>query len=173
MTIVIRRLGPADAEAYWTTRIRALTEHPDAFTTTPEECRAVGPEKLATRFGGPDSDDFTFGAFDADGRMLGYCGFEREGRQKLRHKGKVIGMYVTAETRGTGLGRRLLLAVLEDARRLPGLEQIGISVSHDNVAARQLYAKTGFVTYGIEPRAVKIGASYSDKELMLLRLRGD
>jgi RimJ/RimL family protein N-acetyltransferase len=169
----IRRLSaesPRDIAQYWQVRNQGLKEFPDAFTTSYEEGVATAPEKLAKRFGGDNSDDFVIGAFSETDKLLGCTGFEREMRAKQRHKGKVIGMYVTPDARGTGLGRKILAALLHEAKQLDGLEQIILSVTHSNEGARALYISMGFVTFGIERNAIKVGQNYYDKELMALNL---
>jgi ribosomal protein S18 acetylase RimI-like enzyme len=170
---VIRRLNaeaPTDVAQYWQVRNEGLKEFPDAFTTTYEEGVATAPEKLAKRFGGENSDDFVIGAFSATDKLLGCTGFERETRTKQRHKGKVIGMYVMPAARGSGLGRKILAALLLEAKQLNGLEKIVLSVTHSNEGARLLYISMGFITFGIERNAIKVGQNYYDKEFMALNL---
>jgi ribosomal protein S18 acetylase RimI-like enzyme len=171
--VVIRRLraeSPTDITQYWQVRNQGLKEFPDAFTTSHEEGAATAPEKLAKRFGGENSDDFVIGAFSATDKLLGCTGFERETRTKQRHKGKVLGMYVIPDARGTGLGRKILAALLLEAKQLNGLEQIILSVTHSNEGARLLYISMGFITFGIERNAIKVGQNYYDKEFMALNL---
>lgn len=166
----IRRLVAEDAYAYWQTRNRGLKEFPDAFTTSLEEGLAISPATLAKRFGGGNSDDFLLGAFATDGTLSGCAGFQRELKQKSRHIGTLIGMYVVAEFRGTGSGKKLLLALIDDVRRLHGMEQLNLSVTHSNARARQLYLRAGFVPFGIEKNAIKVDGVYYDKEYMVLAL---
>jgi ribosomal protein S18 acetylase RimI-like enzyme len=170
---VIRRLraeSPTDVAQYWQVRNQGLKGFPDAFTTSYEEGVATMPEKLAKRFGGENSDDFVIGAFSATDRLLGCTGFERETRAKQHHKGKVLGMYVIPDARGTGLARKILAALLLEAKQLNGLEQIVLSVTHSNEGARSLYISMGFVSFGIERNAIKVGQNYYDKEFMALSL---
>lgn len=169
-SLSIRCLVATDAESYWQTRNQGLLEFPDAFTTSHQEGVAVAPEKLARRFGGPGSDDFVVGAFSDAGQLAGCTGFERETRIKNRHKGTVIGMYVIPAFRGQQLGRKLLDALIVRAKALEGLEQINLTVTHSNEGARALYLAAGFVPFGVETRALKIGDAYFDKEYMSLKL---
>lgn len=167
----IRRLIAADAQAYWSTRNRGLKEFPDAFTTSHAEGLKTTPETLARRFGGNDSDDdFVLGAFSEDGLLAGYAGFQRERRAKNRHKGTLIGMYVIPEHRGRGLGRRLLEALIVEARALGGVEQINLTVTRSNAGARGLYLAGGFASFGVEPYALKVDGVYYAKEHMSIRL---
>jgi RimJ/RimL family protein N-acetyltransferase len=51
---------------------------------------------------------------------------------------------------------------------LPGLEQVALAVSRQNVGAKALYESLGFEVYGCEKRALKVGDEYVDEELMVL-----
>ena len=172
-TPLIRRLSVGhgtDVTQYWRVRNQGLKEFPDAFITSYAEGVATAPEKLAKRFGGNDSDDFVFGAFSATDELLGYAGFARETRIKQRHKGNVVGMYVVPNARGFGLGRKIFSALLTDVKQLIGLEQINLTVTRSNEGARSLYISTGFVSFGIERSAIKVGQNYHDKEFMAFNL---
>lgn len=127
--------------------------------------------KLARRIAG-QGDDFVLGAFDAGGSLVGHAGFERGDRLKTRHAGKLIGMYVTPEHRGTGLGRMLLDELIRQVRRIEGMERLALTVTDSNVAARQLYLDAGFVSYGVEQDALKADGVYFAKNHMVLDLRG-
>ena len=166
----IHRLTAADATAYWEVRNRGLKEFPDAFTTSYEEGVATSPAALAKRFGGADSDDFVLGAFADDGQLAGHAGFQREPRIKNRHRGTLIGMYVVPEFRGQQVGKLLLQRLIAEVRALSGVERLNLTVTHSNEAARMLYLRAGFVTFGLEKRALKYGDAYYDKEYMGLAL---
>jgi len=168
--IAIRCLTASDTKTYWLTRNQGLLEAPDAFTSSHNEGLAITPERLALRFGGPESDDFVVGAFSNQGQLVGSVGFERETRIKTRHKGTVIGMYVIPAYRGLRLGEILLDALVSRVRKLHGIEQINLSVTQSNKGARSLYIAAGFVPYGLEKRALKIGDKYYDKEYLALTL---
>ena len=101
---------------------------------------------------------------------MGYAGFQRETRAKLKHKGKVLGMYVVPEARGTGLGKQLLVELIAQVRKLEGMEQLQLTVTHSNEAARRLYLSVGFVSFGVEPDAIKVGGQRYAKEYMALAL---
>lgn len=143
---------------------------PAAFTTSFEEGQATTPENLAKRFGGSGSDDFVIGAFDESGALVGFVALERETRLKIRHKAHVIGMFVAPGAQGNSLGKRLLDRLIEDARRLPGLERLLLTVTHSNDAARDLYLRAGFISFGVEKNALKFEGTYYDKEYFALTL---
>jgi ribosomal protein S18 acetylase RimI-like enzyme len=99
------------------------------------------------------------------------AGFFREKLLKVRHKGRIWGVYVRANSRGQGIGRALLGALLEQIKTLPGFEQVNLTVSSHQVAAKALYRLLGFETFGVERAALKIADQYFDEEYMALRLR--
>lgn len=168
--LVIRPLGPSDAGAFREMRIRSLREHPEAFGRTPEEVDPVAV--IAERFrqdAGSDTD-FMLGAFDA-GALVGVAGVHRERAVKQRHVAYIWGVYVAAECRRAGLGRRLIAAAIARARTWAGLEALWLDVTTTNRTARTLYASCGFTSAAVKPRSLKVGDRYYDEELMVLDLR--
>ena len=164
----IRRLNEDDAAGYRELRLRALREHPEAFRSGYEEEALKSADWAAQRLSG--TDGFFFGAFDDDGALIGAVGLELESRQKLRHQGKVIGMYVKRERAGRGVGRALLEACIDSARRIDGLESLVLTVTSGNEYALRLYRSAGFAECGRQPRALKIDGRYYDKTVMFLDL---
>ena len=119
-----------------------------------------------------DSPDRVFGAFVAN-ELAGIVGLAREPRAKNRHKGSVFGMYVAPEHGRGGIGTALLRRVIETAQ-LEGIEQLILTVTDSNVPARTLYERSGFRSFGVEPRAIRVNEGvvdvYYDKNHMILFL---
>jgi ribosomal protein S18 acetylase RimI-like enzyme len=65
----------------------------------------------------------------------------------------------------------LVSALLEKVKTLPGLEQVNLTVSSRQIAAKTLYRSLGFETFGLENAAFKIGEQYFDEEYLVLRLK--
>ena len=163
--ISIRRLTPADAPAYRALRLRGLAEHPDAFTSSHDEEAAKPLSQSAHRLS-PDSGDVLYGAF-VDGALVGVVGWSRDARAKNRHRIKVVGMFVAPEHTRRGVGAALLAHLVDAARREPGVEQLVLTVTDSNAAARSLYERAGFHSFGVEPRAIRVGDTYYDKNHMV------
>ncbi len=165
--LTVRGLRPEEAEAFWALRLRGLKEHPEAFGASLEEDQALPMEVVRARLAG--ASQRVVGAFEG-ARLVGVAGLHRAEQRKQAHKAVVWGMYVAPEARSRGLGRRLLMALLDEARGMPGVERLLLSVAVGNAPAQHLYRALGFRTYGVEPSALKFDGASVDQELMCLPL---
>jgi ribosomal protein S18 acetylase RimI-like enzyme len=119
-------------------------------------------------FAGRLEDAHVMGAFQ-DGELVGTAGFSIQQGQKNAHKGRLWGMYVRPSSRNLGVGRLLLGAVLDVARE--NVELIQLSVVTENRPARRLYESAGFLEFGTELKASKLGDKYYDEAHMALDFR--
>ncbi len=107
--------------------------------------------------------DMVFGAFDGT-TLIGVAGFLVEKGIKVRHKGPMWGVYVSAAWRGRAVGGSLVSRVLDQARRRGEILRTGVVVNGQGGV--RLHHRLGFKTYAIERRALKIGRAYFDEELI-------
>jgi len=170
--LVIRRLGAADVAAYRDLMLEAYERHPDAFTSSVAERRALPMAWWDARLdASPAAASVVLGAFEAQ-RLAGVVGIDFERREKARHKAALFGMYVPPPFRQRGLGRALVRAALDCIRTRPGVTIVQLTVTDGNGAARSLYEACGFTAFGVEPFAVAVGADYVAKVHMWRKLEG-
>ncbi|MCX6141021.1 MAG: GNAT family protein [Candidatus Kapabacteria bacterium] len=110
---------------------------------------------------------YLLGAVDGSGNILGMIGYSGQEQSKLKHKGRLWGLFVLQDSRGRGLATKLVSSILETARDILEVEQIQLSVSTRNDASYGLYLRLGFVVWGTEIRAMKIENSYVDEYVMV------
>ncbi len=86
-------------------------------------------------------------ALEEAGRLVGYAGLRAPGRSRTAD---VQTIAVAAASRGTGRGRILLTALLEEAHAR-GVDEVFLEVRADNPVAQALYASEGFRELGRRP----------------------
>jgi ribosomal protein S18 acetylase RimI-like enzyme len=101
-----------------------------------------------------------------DGVPAGYVALGSPTRLPANeHVVAIHGLAVAPESQRQGLGRRLLAAAIEEARRR-GARRISLRVLAGNQAARALYASAGFEIEGVQREEFRIGEGYVDDVLM-------
>ncbi|MER6185144.1 GNAT family N-acetyltransferase [Streptomyces sp. NPDC001652] len=81
------------------------------------------------------------------------------------HVRQIQGLVVAEKARGAGVGRALLRAAQEEARRL-GARRITLRVLGHNAPARGLYESEGFVVEGVLPEEFLLDGTYVDDVFM-------
>lgn len=166
--VEIRRLEPADAQAFQALRLVALRDCPAAFSASLEEEAELPLEVVAARMR-PGSGRYLFGAF-ADGALVGCVGVGREAARKVAHKAFVRGIYVAQAARGRGVGRQLMHEALAFAATLAGVRQVSLVATANNTGAIALYESLGFAIWGREPDALHADGRFHDDVHMLCAL---
>jgi ribosomal protein S18 acetylase RimI-like enzyme len=150
--------------------LNAYARHPDAFTSSVAEREALPlawwEDRLSTEH---YAKDVVFGAFHG-GALVGAVGLSFDTREKARHKATLFGMVVATAQRRQGLGQQLVAAALTHARSRPGVQVVQLTATQGNAQAQGLYARNGFVEFGVEPYAVAVGPEFVSKVHMWCKL---
>lgn len=161
----IKILGPTHAESYHKIRLEGLRNHPEAFGSSYEEEKGFSIERFESRLN--DEHSFTFGAFDGE-KLAGVVTLVLETKVKLKHRAGIYAMYVSTYRQRSGIGKSLMQEAINKAKEMGYIEQIYLAVVSSNKAAKKMYESLGFVIYGVDKKALKIGQDYYDEELMVL-----
>lgn len=167
--ITVRALTVADGKDFRDFRAAALKIHPEAFGEDYDEFLAKPESEITSRLHEVDGT-FVLGAFD-DNKLVGTIGHARKPGKKNRHQAIIWGVYVDGSQRGRGIGRLLTEAAIAKSRALGDVEELQLTVITTNKNAMRLYESLGFKTYGVEPKALKVGTDYWEEALMHLPLR--
>jgi len=172
----LARVAPADLSPYKSLRDAGLRLYPDAFDADVESEQARPPESYLGKLGlaEPLGGTFLLAAWSAR-QMVGMIGLERQSMHKLRHSAELNSMMVAPQHTGKGVGIMLIEALVTEARKAIGLEQITLRVSTSSVSAIRLYERAGFRGCGVLPHAIRLvdgpgQVRYFDKLTMVLIL---
>ena len=130
--------------------------HGACFPEDPWDAEALG--RILALHGG-----FGFLAWKAD-MPVGFA-LARD----LGAEGEILTLGVVPTCRRRGVGRALLCAILDRARR-QSIPSIVLEVAADNAAARRLYAAAGFVPIGHRRRYYRRGEETVDALLLRCRI---
>lgn len=82
---------------------------------------------------------------ETDGRVVGHCGVAN-----IAGEGEITNVAVLESCRGRGIGRKMLLKLLEEGRAA-GIMDFTLEVRAGNAPAIHLYESLGFLSEGIRP----------------------
>jgi ribosomal protein S18 acetylase RimI-like enzyme len=156
----IKRLTAKDAARFVVMRRAALVNDADNFRTSADDDAKVPLADWEQRL----AREHVYAVQRGDA-WLAIGGLSRDARAKLDHKGLIWGMYVAPQARGTGAADRLMEALLAAGEAL-GLRQLQLTLMAENLRARRLYERHGFIVYATEPASVRFGETYADEALM-------
>ena len=134
-------MSPEEWERVRNIRFTALQDSPDAFGSTLEKEELYSEEDWMRRL--ERSDCATFIAFSDDGTALGLI----VGAPYDTFAG-LFAMWVAPESRGAGIGSKLIEAVINWAKEQKQ-PKILLDVADDNLSAIALYESKGFLPTGI------------------------
>lgn len=103
-------------------------------------------------------------------KLIGASGIDMKDKIE-KHLG-VFGVTIAKEFRGEGIGSILMENVINEAvKKLSDLEIIILGVYKNNVLAKQMYKKFGFLEYGTLPKGIKLEDGYVDHTFMYKIIR--
>lgn len=157
----VKILSINDLKDFRDIRLSALEKAPKMFGST----YSVELEKPLIYFEACLSSSTVFGVYINDD-IIGLATLTQEVGAKFSHKAYLSSVFIEPAFQQKGIASLLLSAVVEYSKK--HVEQILLTVAHDNKFAIQLYQKFGFEIYGIEKKALKDNEIYIDEILMKL-----
>jgi ribosomal protein S18 acetylase RimI-like enzyme len=141
----------------------------DRATISPEVSPAP-PDDPRPDFWRPDEDPANTLVVEVDGTVAGYVKLRQATElESSRHVLHVAGLAVDPANQGEGVGRRLMDAAIEVARRR-GARRLTLRVLGPNKRAQKLYEALGFEVEGVQREEFFLDGRYVDDVLMALTL---
>lgn len=169
-SLYYRPLEVEDFETYLQLQEEALQNSPELFGSDFVSYQAISKlskEQLFEQFLDYPYN-FLLACFNSVNKPIGMIGFSsKKDKTNLRHKAEIWGLYVKPEYRKNNIATSLIQHLVQSAKDNLGTEQILLKVAVPNSKAYSLYLKLGFLVYGTEIRALKVGDQYVDEYLMI------
>ncbi|MFL4468840.1 N-acetyltransferase family protein [Tateyamaria armeniaca] len=160
--LFIRATTADDVETWRALRLDGIMRHPEAFMMSAEAARAIPLAQDAEACAAKDR----WLAFLED-TAVGFVGLHPNTLERARHRAEIGPLYVSPVTRGQGVAQALIHHAM-DFGRAHGIWQFELFVNDQNVAARRLYERLGFVEAGAIPNAI-LGADGPERDVMMIR----
>jgi ribosomal protein S18 acetylase RimI-like enzyme len=161
--ITIREAKPSDVSQFRELRLHALQNAPTAFSAD-----------YATNLNHPmgfwegrlnfDEHGIIFFAEHAKD-LIGMTGIRKGESPKIGHGAHIWGVYVRPEWRGLHIAEALIQVCIQWAKAR-GVNIVKLGVVTSNTSAVRCYERSGFTTYGTEPRAIYYEGRYYEEYLM-------
>ncbi|HPC27689.1 MAG TPA: GNAT family N-acetyltransferase, partial [Candidatus Methanomethylicus sp.] len=139
--IEIKRLGEERWREVRDLRLEALEREPAAFCSAYKREATMDEEGWRRR-----TRDTLFAV--SDGRPVGMIALGSEEGQGAGGVALLYGVYVRRESRGQGIGRRLVEGAIEAICENPEVHRIELTVNASQAATIRTYEKCGFVRAG-------------------------
>ena len=163
--LIIREATESDAAAILDIQRDVVTEL-EYLITAPEEFNKTLEEQQEWIHKILQSERETIVAAEADGTVVGWIAFQTSPRSRLAHTGS-IGMMIEPSYRNRGIGKALIVNVLDWAAENPLIEKVCLGVLSTNERAIRLYESLGFMEEGRKVKDIKFSEDrYADDVLM-------
>ena len=143
--------------------LEALQQNPEAYGSSYEEESIRSDEEWRQKFDAGPKYVARVGEM-----YVGLMGVQFEKKIKMAHSAQIVGVYVSPEYRGKGIGRTMMERALADLHANPKIVRVGIGVNTLQEYAVKLYHDLGFKDYGPAEKVTKVGGVYYDHMQMQL-----
>ncbi len=164
----VRPAAPDDAAAFLKHRRMIAQEPHNGIVQGPDDPLPSEAE-MRERFAqaAQSANTVTMLALDTDQHVIGVAGLHGGSRQANRHTA-TIGIAISPEWRGQGVGTALMQALIDFARQGGVLKRLELEVISTNERAIHVYRKLGFVEEGFHRRKLFKDGQYHDNLSMAL-----
>ena len=151
-------------EDYKTVRMAALESDPQAFSEPLEKSLTRPEEKWQERLDQARAKKTSWMLFAKEqnsGKIVGMIGGYRSEEDMANGTADIWGVYVDKTKRGQGIAAALMEGVMEELAQDPTIKTVKLEVNIDQLGAKNLYTKFGFVVNGDSyPHAMGDGSDH-------------
>jgi ribosomal protein S18 acetylase RimI-like enzyme len=163
------RDATSDDAAALLAHVRGVIAEPDVCTTWDIDEFAYTVEEERKIIADANTANSRFFVAEASGEVVGLLAAHGGKRRANRHEA-IISISVDRAWRSRGVGKALMLHVIEWARKTGILTRLELRVFTRNTPAVKLYEQAGFVTEGVLRNSILRNGKYEENLLMGLLL---
>jgi RimJ/RimL family protein N-acetyltransferase len=164
--VTIRVASKADADLLFALRLEALTLHPESFAADYEKTCAEGAQAWVEIVSNYESNHSGLVVIACTSEnLVGMLGITRGHWPKMAHTAILWGVYVQPDWRGHHIAEAMINCGIDWAKS-NGVSVIYLGVNKTNTSAIQCYTRSGFYSYGTQPRVTYYNGIFSDQYLM-------
>ncbi|BCB03663.1 GNAT family N-acetyltransferase [Bacillus sp. KH172YL63] len=167
-TFHIREVKREDAQAILHIHREVLSEN-NYFISVLEEFGRTDEEQIDWVQGILANERETLLVAEMNNRIVGWLVFKSQERRRLMHTGS-FGVMIQRDFRGRGIGRELIMELLDWAEKNPLLEKISLGVFSTNERAISLYKQLGFQEEGRKVKEFKFGENEYVDDILMYKL---
>jgi GNAT superfamily N-acetyltransferase len=157
--IEIRQSRQEDMAKFRQLRLKALHDHPEAFSAD-YQAHLEGGDAIWKRYLDIDESARLYLAFHGSD-LIGMTSVRLGGSPKIRHNAEILGVYLLPEWRGLGIANALINACCNWARS-SGAVVARLGVTAVDQPALRCYERCGFVITGRVSRGILVDGVYYD-----------
>ena len=167
--VMIREAQVEDAEAL-NQLIRTYLQDSDYIPLEVEEFTKTEEETKQWIISLQQASNSLLLVAEHNGQLIGNIDVTGSSKKALQHTA-IIGMGISRDWRGCGLGTLLVQHVIDWAKSTDCLEILWLQVYEENKAAVGLYHKHGFEVMGRMPDFIKVGKCYYTNQIMQRQIK--
>lgn len=134
---------------YKNLRLKSLTEDPEAFGQTLEDALNLADKKWKQKLAkAAKGKDHWMNFARLNGKLVGMVSARETNPPDLKPTVKIQEMFVVKEFRNKGIGRKLILALLDEVCKNPKWQKARLNVFSSQKTALKFYKALGFEMIG-------------------------
>lgn len=143
--VEIIHLSPDQWEEYKTIKLESLKKDPEAFGTTYEEDVDKPDEEWKSRLKRVQKlKNYWMFFAKLNGKLIGMVGARETNPPDTTPTIKIYGVYIASSARGMGIGKKLMIHLLNEIKKNPKWKIVKVKVFPTQEIAINLYKSLGF-----------------------------
>ncbi len=164
LEIKIVELSPNDWRQLKELRLQALKQEPEAFGMSYEEELETTDDEWREKLLESQNGKRKWYLFAKDGdSLVGMISAYTDRGVKVEHLANIVGVYVIPEARRRGVGKKLMMKMIEKLRQVSHIVKLNLRVNTKQEDAIKLYEGLGFTRVALLEKELNVDGLFQDE----------